>query len=245
MHEWSGAENNIYRFAMECASGPVKLNLRLKSDTTAPSTPDLTIHSGRHLVKLEIKPSGDDQFDVVVVVEKGPVKEEEWEITLNAKPADKIPECRIFLRWTNCIINDALLLRDPVAAAALKTDKEAAHRWAQTKAALLWHSYKRFSEVVGLKRFTSGLGGSDVLVFRPRLRNPNTTRADFVGTVPLNAVCQAWGASLLIKTGTVRKCHEEWERYRVFLADRTHPFMSRSEEFLTVRPPNTGCIHAE
>ena len=48
---------------------------------------------------------------------------------------------------------------------------------AQARAALHWRAWNRYEELTALKRFRSGRSGSDVLVFRPRLREPRTPLA--------------------------------------------------------------------
>ena len=96
-----------------------------------------------------------------------------------------------------------------------------------------------------LKRFTTGRGGSDVLVVRPRLRDPVASPKDHL---PQGIISQAWGAYLVVKTGKLSKAREEWDRFNTYLADRAHPFMARSQEFLEIVPaspiPNQETIPA-
>ena len=54
-----------------------------------------------------------------------------------------------------------------------------------------------------------------------------------------NLKLDAWGACVLAKTGREKKVREEWDRYQVFLRNREHPFMARSEVFVTAQPPRT------
>jgi putative nucleotidyltransferase with HDIG domain len=239
MYRWVGAEQDIYRFATAVGASKTEVCLRLISDAALPD--DLVLEpfgAHAHRVKVECEPVGGGQCDVVVTVTRTSEIEDKWDIIVKAQPEVGIPDCLVLLRWTDCKINDALLLRAPGTVAAMQSNPEAARSWAQTKAALLWHSFGRYSEVIGLKRFTSGKSGSEVLVFRPRLRNPQTSDPALIGATPLDVVSNAWGAYLLIKTGKIDKVRKEWDRFQIFLADRIHPFMSRSEALLTVQPVN-------
>jgi thiamine kinase-like enzyme len=132
----------------------------------------------------------------------------------------------VLIRRTACKINTALLDRGDAAQPL----------WPQTRSAILWCSWKRFQEMVGLKRFTSGKSGSDVLVFRPRLRDPQSTGPELEGSCVPGIVSESWGSCILVKTGRADKIQEEWDRFHTFLVDRMHPFMARSESFLAVLP---------
>jgi hypothetical protein len=73
---------------------------------------------------------------------------------------------------------------------------------AATHAALLWHAYRRFRELVGLKRFGTGRSGMQVLVFRPRLRAPEGRHQRALAhSGPRQVLDGAWGVWLLVKTG--------------------------------------------
>ena len=66
------------------------------------------------------------------------------------------------VRRVNCAIADGLLrMGDP--GWSLKPS---------VRAALMWRAYRRYAELIGLKRLSGELSGSDVLVFRPKLKPP-------------------------------------------------------------------------
>lgn len=227
MFEWVDADENSYRFAVELDRQPVRLCLRLRSDPPAGKPPALRVCGSPPDITLSIQPIGNDGlFEVGIGVAPAPAEAGEDELAFTvAGDVAGLPECRVVLRRTSCRISIALVQREP-ASAPLRP---------QTRAALLWHSWGRYSEVVGLKRFTSGMSGSDVLVFRPRLRRLVTEDPAFVAPEPLEVLSQAWGSCLLIKTGELEEVRDEWDRFRLFLSDRLHPFMTRSETYLTVR----------
>ncbi|HVY68692.1 MAG TPA: phosphotransferase, partial [Verrucomicrobiae bacterium] len=155
----------------------------------------------------------------------------EQEFCVKSGPAGDVV-CRVVLRRTRCVINDALVRPEPSSPPLHP----------EMIAGVLWHSWRRFSEVVGLKRFTSGLGGSDVVVFRPRLSRPPALDPSFAGPDVPDVFNSSWGSPLLAKTGPACKVREEWNRFRVFLADRVHPFMSRSENLYSVSLAETGSL---
>ena len=106
----------------------------------------------------------------------------------------------------------------------------------QTLAALRWRAWRRYSQLVGLKRFSSGLSGSDVLVFRPCLRQPDA--GDSLGSsAPLSFLNDSWGSWLLVKTGKTADIHQEWNRFDILLRDRLTPFLARLEVWLPTLPP--------
>ncbi len=107
----------------------------------------------------------------------------------------------------------------------------------QTRAALLWQAWNHYTELVVLKRFTRGHGGSDVLVVRPQLRTPQSDTSSLETSGPARVFDRSWGSCLLVKTGKTGKVRKEWDRCAAFLADRLHPFLSRCEAFLPIRPP--------
>ena len=94
--------------------------------------------------------------------EGGVPKDDELTFTLRGDGAAPIPPCRVVLLRTAWPIHTALLERQQ-AESVLRP---------QTQAALRWYGWDRFQSLVGLKRFTSGLSGSDVLVVQPLLRKP-------------------------------------------------------------------------
>jgi hypothetical protein len=147
--------------------------------------------------------------------------DDEFELLLD-EPSGAVPPCRLLVRRTACTIDDSLLE---------ECGRRTLH--AQTRAALLWHGWNRYREVVALKAFTAGKGQSDVLVVQPGLRQPPLLPAD---SGAAGVLAEAWGSCLLVKTGPADKVRGEWQRFHTFLADRLHPFMTRSEAFLTAQP---------
>jgi Ternary complex associated domain 9/HD domain len=129
----------------------------------------------------------------------------------------------IVVRRTHCLIWTALLGR-----------RVAAQLHRQTEAALLWYGWQRYRELCGLKRFTDGLSGADVLVLRPMLSK--------------SATDPVWGSCLLVKSGAAESLKREMARFRAELADRLHPFMAKTEELLDIspaqpEPPRTNVSH--
>ena len=146
---------------------------------------------------------------------------------------DGKPVTQIRLRRTFCEIEKALLelpTSHPSVRQALSD---------HTRAALLWYGWKTCSRMVGIKRFSSGFSGSDVLLFRPLLSPPHRdpekhAEEDFHSSASPNLLSETWGAWLLVKSGPVNTIRKEWARYDVFLKNRLTPFMPRIEAFLRV-----------
>jgi hypothetical protein len=133
----------------------------------------------------------------------------------------------VILRRVRCVINDGLL----------RCGEPDWHLSAQTRAALLWRAYRRYSELVGLKRLSGGLSGSDVLVFRPRLRSPRFEHSGPLSSSgPAEVLESVWGSPLLVKTGPATDIFQEWTRSETFLTDRPSPFLARNEEYLEIQP---------
>lgn len=152
------------------------------------------------------------------------MQDDEIQIALSCRN-QSIAACTVILRRTACDIGSALIERG-------RGSVPVRHH---TVAALQWYGWRRFSEYVGLKRFTSGRSGSDVMVFRPRLLDPVDVDPSVKDFIP-GVLTGGWGSCLLIKTGEARKMNEEWHRFDAFLRDRLHPFMSRLEVRLPVSP---------
>jgi hypothetical protein len=239
MIAWVGSETDVYRFAVEQAERDVRLVILLASDPPAPRPPTFRVEPDDLGTVLDVRAGlSPGCFEVTVGVSDPPVDAAEDELTLTVQSdrAD-VPACRLVVRRTRCRVSAGLVQRD-AASAALRPE---------TRAALLWHAWGRYSELVGLRRFTAGTSDSDVMVYRPRLRNPATRDPALVGAEPLDVMSQAWGAYLLVKTGAVGDIRDEWERFRLFLADQLHPFMARIEACLVVRGPgrvNPGDLQA-
>ena len=134
---------------------------------------------------------------------------------------------KVVLRRVHCDISAGLLGRDDP-------------NWElhpQTRAALLWHAFRRFDRLDGVKRLSGGLSGSDVLVFRPRLRGPQPSGAPEMATAgPLAALDGSWGNLLLVKTGPKADICQEWTRSQTFLRDRQSPFVIRPEHYIDLAP---------
>jgi hypothetical protein len=170
----------------------------------------------------------------------GILTDDELTFDIRGDAAISLPSCRVVLRRTAWSIHTALLQRQRKQGARRqqKTDaqgqqQEDAVLRPQMRAALLWYGWKRYRDLAGLKRFTAGLSGSDVVVFQPLLLGPAAPD----GSTPPPAVeAHAWGSFLVVKTGVVPKIEPEWRAFRDLVADRAHPFMGRCEAYLDVQP---------
>lgn len=213
----------VFCFAVSQGAGRAALWLAFALDG-ASSMPKLNVVSGscRAEIGSPFK-SASGTFEVCVIVElpDRPADDDQLEFVVSDTNSGGLPTCRILLRRTGCRINSALVERSKIGVPLRDS----------MQAALLWYGWRRFREIVGLKRFTSGKSGSDVVVLRPRLRDPQTGIKDFVPGI----IDGAWGSCLVAKTGQTAKVREEWERFHDFIRDRMHPFMSRSEEMLTIQ----------
>jgi hypothetical protein len=175
---------------------------------------------------VETAPAGPGRFRCTCILETAPQtagagSDDEFELLVEGPPG-AVPSCKLVVRRTDCLINASILEH---------CGRTALHP--QTRAALLWHGWNRYREVVALKAFTVGKGKSDVLVVQPGLREPRLLPPD---SGAAGVLTDAWGSCLLVKTGPLEKVRGEWERFKTFLADRLHPFMTRSEAFLTAQP---------
>jgi hypothetical protein len=250
------AGSSVLWFATEHACGPVKLhfNLRVDNGDTCPKLELTSPVSGALLSCLGPGPAHTYRFCLSVPAASGQeehLADDEIVFALRSGNSGDPPACRIVLRRCAWRINTALLGQGENQAALSP----------QTGAALLWYGWNRFQNLIGMKRFSSGLSGSDVLVFQPMLRGPGeaarTEQGPTIGSRPTlirqdgeakqantdrqpsrsPAVgSQTWGSFLLVKTGPVSKIQKEWQIYRDTLLDRAHPFMSRWEAFLTTLP---------
>jgi hypothetical protein len=140
----------------------------------------------------------------------------------------------IRFRRTRCRVETALIHPRPGG------DPDRAPLGGHVRAALLWYGWNRCTRLVGIKRFDTGLSGSEVFVFRPRLAAPRLDSRrhqddDFAGSTPQRLWTESWGSWLLVKAGGVRQVRKEWSRHDVFLRDRLTPFMARTEAMLRVR----------
>ncbi len=215
----------VFHFAAEHADGELQLPLDLLTGTAA--APDLALEPPAGGATLTCAgPCGEGAHRYLLTVpaavpEGDPLADDE--LTFTVRGLEGVPPARVVLRRTAWRLDTALLERQRQGPAL----------WPQTRAALLWYGWGRYRALVGLKRFTSGLSGSDVLVFQPMLRRPADTPD---GPQLPAAGPQAWGSFLLAKTGPLEKVAREWKGFRDFLADRAHPFMGRCEACLTAQP---------
>jgi hypothetical protein len=163
---------------------------------------------------------------------------EDDEIRLKLADSEGLEVGSIRLRRTGCRIETALLHHQGSKGG----DRPPLDPG--TRASLLWYGWNRCTRLVGIKRFGSGLSGSEVLVFRPRLAVPRLIDGehfaeDFSGSAPSSLWDESWGAWLLVKSGEARNIRKEWARHEVFLRDRLTPFMARSESFALIQPAPT------
>lgn len=163
-----------------------------------------------------------DGVRLVVEFPEGDGEDDEAVVGVRDRDGGECVPLRVVVRRTRCRIGSALM-GGGRSGVGLRP---------QARAALLWRAWRRYEEVVALKRFGGGYSGSEVLVVRPRLRARVEEDGDVLGG--------AWGSCLLVKTGRARDVLREWERSRLYLEDRLHPFLARPEEVLEVRPVGEG-----
>jgi hypothetical protein len=210
------------RFAIEHGTGPVELILELPAERAA-DPPLLTLveeGSGREFQLTGTSNDGRWGYRIPVEPSHQPTADDELRFVGRYEAGDGRRDMTVVVRRTNCRISTALVER-----------RHGSPLSRQTRAALLWYAWNRYREVCGLKRFTSGLSGSDVFVFRPRLPDLSDTP---------DLPDPTWGSCLLVKTGKAASLEEEWERYSQRLVGRLHPFMARSEALLDTRPSEPG-----
>jgi hypothetical protein len=250
----------VLQFAAEHASGTVKLHfsIRVHGDDACPKlelAPPVPV-PGAVLTALGAGPAHTYRFCLTVPGAAGAaeLRDDQNVFVVRHQHDLDFPPCRIILRRTAWRINAALLSHGDRSAVLLP----------QTRAALLWFGYERFSDLLGLKRFTSGLSGSDVLVFQPVLRkltdvpdqegNPVTDfqrpacqdgelarpKLAYPPDQLRASGIQTWGSLLLVKTGPASKIQKEWQVFCKTLLDRAHPFMSRWDAYLPTLPALAG-----
>src|SRR5579864_277981 len=258
-------KSNEFRFAANFSKEPLRFGLRLVINGMSAGDPEVRLDSKIDGITMYCQADQPNQapraFSVFVVVAPADPSSEDDEVQFDlvaaagsaslsllvtprmvaketsGKPELALATCHVVLRRTRCRIDTALLNRNQNGA-CLPAATLIALQYA--RAALLWHGWRRYAEVVSLKRCTTGLSGSSVFVFRPKLRDPHAQESSAVAPGIPGIVSEAWGSCLLVKTGPQPKVKREWERFRTYLADRLHPFMSRSEEYLTIGPANTA-----
>lgn len=223
-YTWIDADSDrgeaVYRFAGQASPEPSVLTVLLRA-TAETSVPEFTVE-GVAGASISIHPREGSAESAVRISVPSAGAESQQILSLKPSVPCEIPVCRIELRRTHCKIRLPFLDRELPA---------------ETTASLLWYGCNRFEELVCLKSF-SGMSDSLVLLFHPRLREPERV-PETVGKIPPNIISRAWGTPLLVKTDSRGKVREESERYRIFLQDRQHPFMSRIEDELAIRPADT------
>jgi hypothetical protein len=229
---WAEGPEGVVRFAAAQSGDAVRLGLELQSSTPLDAPPEVSARATPVGCRVEPPAGGGTRFRYVLVVDppENPEQDDQVIIDLAGPEGSAVPTCRVVLRRSTCRIESALLGQDQDGDGL---DPE-------TVAALRWHGWGRYAAVAGLKRFLTGLGGSDVRVVRPRLRAPDAPASTLESSGPPEVLANAWGSALLVKTGVAAWVREEWDRGRTFLADRLHPFLARSEAFLAIRTPMAG-----
>ncbi len=229
MAPWAGTDSGPLQFADEFRTEDTVLRIALGDPNAgARTTTRFSVIAGPRGARVALDPGQAGAGPAALLtIPAAPADQDddELEIELEADQGGEVGRCRVVLRRTRATIGTALVARDvdgpPIPP--------------EMRAAILWFAWRRYSEVVALKRFTSGKSGSQVLVFRPKLREPHLDNPRLAAAHLTGVVSEAWGSYLLVKTGADHKVREEWDRFQCFLRDRVHPFMARSEAFLTTR----------
>ena len=233
---------HVFRFAANFAEQPLRLGLRLVSDNGNSSEPQLEIESRMTGIQIECEPGNANETSssicvfAVVPSTNETDRDDDIEFDIHNRAGQGIPPCHVILRRTRCQINTTLANRHKPGE---ELSEEAARALQFARATLLWHGWNRYEEVVCLKRCASGLSGNQVLVFRPKLRDPFAPGNANPHFPAERGNSETWGCCLLVKTGPQAKIRREWDRYQTYLSDRLHPFIARGEEYLSVSPPNT------
>jgi len=236
MVPWTSADPGPLQFATGFSAEDTVLRIGLGGpDAGARPAPRVSMIAGPEGGRVAFDPGGAAAGPAVLVtIPAAPPDQDddEVEVEVELEPAGGggTARCRVVLRRTRATIGTALVSRD-IDGPPLPPEM---------RAAILWFAWRRYSEVVALKRFTSGKSGSQVLVFRPKLREPLLDNPRLAAAHLPGVVSEAWGSYLLVKTGARHKVREEWDRFQSFLRDRVHPFMARSEAFLTTRVDGAG-----
>jgi len=219
---YTDCEGTWFQFAAQQSAEPVYLELELSMEGEQ-SPPALVVHSQPVNCRVqEVKAtSAGIRYGLVVDPPADPGVDDQ--VMISVEGAAGVPACKVELRRTRCTISTGLLgVELPV----------------HTSAALLWHAFRRFRELIGVKRFDTGRSGKEVLVLRPRLRAPLADgRQALAGSGPHEVLDGAWGAWLLVKSGDWHDVEQEWVRFEVFLRDRLHPFVARNDAYLCVAAP--------
>jgi hypothetical protein len=228
-----GGPEVVVRVAAPQGKEPVTVGLELETDGAA--APTLTAHTrGRKDQEVTPVPVETKQGVVRYILQidppADPTADDEVTIDLRDPVGSDVPPCRVVLRRTRC----------QVSAALVGQGEGCCPLGPETEAALRWQGWKRASELVVLKRFETGRGGSAVLVVRPRLRAPEVDQATLESSGPPEVAEGALGSCWLVKSGPANKVRREWDRFNTYLADRAHPYLGHCETFLAVRPSGDG-----
>jgi hypothetical protein len=222
-----GGPDRLMCFAALQSDRPVRLVLHLLANPPGGDLPELSCSpAGPYRPDLAAAVPTGFRYVLVVPPPTGEPADDQVLLDLAGPAGSDVPPCRVILRRSTCTIRKALLDRGPRLPDLLP----------QTEAALLWYGWRRCRELVGMKRFSGGRSGSDVLVFRPRLRAPDTAdRPLLSSSAPSDVLDATWGSWLLVKTGPAEDTDQEWQRFEVFVKDRVNPFLARSEAYLPVQ----------
>ena len=225
---WANLDSDTIQFA--CSHGDLSvLPLFFVASTELPPQCSLSsAEAGARLGNPVLHSAGIWQVTLTVDAAPPNAPDDELRFTIIAQIGDEEIACDIVLRRTSCRLNLHAI------------ESTSAPISEQTRAALLWHGWNQYEAIVGVKRFTSGLSGSDVLVCSPRLRDPATLPAGQIsdklrGRIPGGILNGSCGASLLVKTGPAKALSEEWERCQVLLRDRMTPFIARNDAHVTAQ----------
>jgi hypothetical protein len=211
-------------FAAPQSAHAVRLPLELDVPSASGTPPVLTaVVEGGSSQQLQPEPpsGGRARYFLTVPAAADPTRDDRVLATLSA---DGVSPVHVEFRRSRCVLETALLGGPP--AEVLKPD---------TLAALHWYAWGRFTRLVGVRRFPTARAGSDVFVFRPRLRSPDFPTANPLAPAASNR-CPRRGAPGCSSRPARNAHRSEWERFRTFLLNRRTPFLSCSEEYLPVRP---------
>lgn len=228
---WAQAEDGRCEYAVALGdegTPPIDLELALAA-AAGQAPPALCLSGAPPGATLEVAETAPGSYSVRVGIPALPPGEQDDALLLQLTSShDGPPPLSIELRRTHSEIQWGLLGRD--AAGSLPDE--------QTRAAILWHGWRRFSRVVGLRQFTGGFSESHVLLAQPQLKLDG--RLAHAAPVEQQVVARSWGVPLLIKTGPADSIRKEWRAYRELAQDRAHPFMARIDacvEALPASPP--------
>jgi putative nucleotidyltransferase with HDIG domain len=224
----AGSSTPVFNFAAEQAKKQGRIVLELETGSPVSTPPTLVLQPSVGKCEWRSLSGGAPsriRYEVILGRARDLNRDDEVIVTVEDPSGAGVPPCKIVLRRSTCKISTGLM----------RLGASPADMAPQTQAALLWLACNRYSTLVVLKRFTTGFGGSDVLVVRRRLRAPERGLSSLESSGPNSVLEGSWGSCLLVKTGEARKVRKEWDRYNKLLRDRLHPFLARCEDFLPIR----------